>query len=364
MPEEQLSSNYLEISRSDLADNAKAVVDYVGVPVIGTVKCNGYGVSVPEAAAAWISAGVMTLAVSDPAEAFELRQAGFVQQDILLLAPVGDPELLGALLDAGVILTVSGPACARFYAQHRGERTVRAHVAVDTGMGRFGTRWTEAEELLEVYNTEGIVFEGIFSHCSASFESGSRQTTLQLERFLSVISALEERGVTVGTRHLANSCAALRFPETRLDAVRVGSALVGRLQASVPLKLKKVGEFKAFVVDRRTLRKGDTTGYSSVCRMKRDTEVAVVAVGRCNGFGLVRRPERLRGLDLLRAIKQALTLYFQPSVVYYQDKPLKVVGRIGTQYTLVDASGTDISVGSVVTAHVDMLFPNSNRRYV
>ncbi len=76
-----LSSCYLEISREDLAFNAKAITEYVGVPVIGVVKCDGYGVSGPEAARAWVSAGVTTLAVSDPAEAFALRDAGFTGED-------------------------------------------------------------------------------------------------------------------------------------------------------------------------------------------------------------------------------------------------------------------------------------------
>ena len=54
LPEHHLSSCYLEISRADLAHNARAVCDYVNVPVIGVVKCDGYGVSGPEAAAAWV----------------------------------------------------------------------------------------------------------------------------------------------------------------------------------------------------------------------------------------------------------------------------------------------------------------------
>lgn len=363
MPEELLSSGYLEISRSDLAANARTVVDYVGVPVIGVVKCDGYGVSSVEAARAWISAGVTTLAVSDPGEALVLRQAGFTQ-DILVLAPVADPALLDALLDDGIILTVSGPESAQRYARRRGDRPVRAHVAVDTGMGRFGTRWTDMEEFLEIYRTEGISFEGIFSHFAASFESGREKTMKQLERFLSVTSVLEQQGISVGTRHIANSCAALRFPETRLDAVRSGSALVGRLLASIPVKLKRVGVFKASVVDRRALRRGDTTGYGSVCVMKRDTEVAVVAIGRYNGFGLVKWPERLRPLDWLRALKQAWSQYRNPPVVYYQDKALRVIGRVGTQYTLVETGGAAIAPGDVVTTDADVFFPNVHHRYI
>lgn len=364
MPEQQPAASYFEISRADLAFNAKAVTEFVGVPVIGVVKCGGYGVSVPEAAAAWVSAGVTTLAVSAPAEALLLRESGFTQQDILLLAPVSDPSLLDALLDANIILTVSGVSCAHFYAQHRAGRTVRVHVAVDTGMGRFGTRWTDTDALLDVYHTEGLTFEGIFSHFAVSFESGNAHTMLQLDRFHSALSALENKGVTVGIRHIANSCAALRFPETRLDAVRVGSALVGRLPAAVPVNLKKVGAFRALVVDRRTLRKGDTTGYSSICTMKRDTEVAVVALGRSDGFGLVKRPENLRPFDLLRALKQAFDLYRHPAVVRFDGKSLPVVGRIGTQYTLIAVNGTDIAPGDTVTAEVDPLFPHAHHKFV
>ena len=92
--------------------------------------------------------------------------------------------------------------------------------------------------------------------------------------------------------------------------------------------------------------------------------MAVVAIGRHNGFGLEKRPEHLRFLDPLRAFKQAFDLYRRPPVVRYGDKALPVVGRIGTQYTLVNAAGTDLAPGSTVTAQVDMLFPNPHRHYI
>lgn len=364
MGDRQLSNSYLEISKDALRSNARAVCAYVGVPVMGVVKCDGYGVSLAQAAGAWVEAGVETLAVSDPAEALELRREGFEEQDILLLTPVATPELVEALLEAGVILTVSGPAGARFYAQRRGERRARVHVAVDTGMGRFGSRWSDTEELLEVYRTPGLEFEGIFSHFADSFEKGEAHTKLQLKRFLSAVAALEERGVAVGTRHMANSCAALRFPDTWLDAVRPGSALVGRLQAPSPIALERVGEFKATVVERRVLKKGETTGYASVCRLRRDTDVAVVAIGRNDGFGLVKRPERIRALDLLRSLRQAVAWWRGPLCVRYGGRALPVVGRVGTQYTLVDAAGTDLEPGDMVSAQVDLLFPHPHRVFV
>ena len=63
-------------------------------------------------------------------------------------------------------------------------------------------------------------------------------------------------------------------------------------------------------------------------------------------------------------MKQALDLHRRPPVVRWQGKALPVVGRIGTQYTLVDASGTQLKPGDMVTAEADMLFPNPPRRHI
>ena len=64
MQNEGYEANYLEVSRQVLAENAKTVVSYVGVPVIGVVKYDGCGVGIAEAARAWQKAGVTMFAVS------------------------------------------------------------------------------------------------------------------------------------------------------------------------------------------------------------------------------------------------------------------------------------------------------------
>lgn len=364
MPDDELAQSYLEVSRADLFYNAQTIVHYVNCPVIAVVKCDGYGASTAEAAAAWKACGVKMFGVSEPGEAAALREAGFTEEDILLLTPVANGNILDAMLEHNIILTVSGVKSAQFYAQNRKGRLLRAHVAVDTGMGRFGTRWTDMDVLQEIYRTEGISFEGIFSHFAVSFEKKYSLTKRQLNRFVAVTEALEAQGIPVGMKHIANSCAALRFSETRMDAVRIGSALVGRLPACVPVDLKRVGKFQAMVVDRRLLQKGDTTGYASICKVKRDMDVAVVALGRQSGFGLERHVENFRLYELLCAVYGVLRTYRKGLSVSCGGKALPVVGRVGTQYTLVDADGTDLSPGDYVSANVDMILPAPHRKYV
>lgn len=356
-------ANYMEISTQGLLDNARTVTKAVGVPVIGVVKFDGYGVSLEAAAKAWQSAGATMFAVSESWEALSLRQAGFTE-DILLLAPVSDPEMVKTLLENDMILTVSDLQNARFYLENKGDNSLRVHIKVDTGMGRFGVRWTDKAQLEEIYRLEGLQIEGIFSHFGKSFEKEYKLTKLQLDRFLQAVQAVENAGFAPGLRHIANSCAALRFPETRLDAVRVGSALVGALIAPVPVKLKKVHTCKAQVVAVKTLQKGDTMGYASVCKAKKNTTAAVVAIGQSHGFQLTGKPDPYPLLDLLVYLYHLLQGYKNQPCAVYNDRKLKLIGRVGSQYTLFDATGADAKPGDYVTVPVPLLQYNGKREYM
>jgi len=355
--------NYLEISRDALVHNAKAIAEYVGTKVIGVLKCEGYGVSIPEAARSWQQAGVTMFAVSTPTEAVTLRQEGF-QEEILLLSPVADVDTLGILAENSIILTVTDLENAQFYSSYDGGAPLRVHVAVDTGMGRFGVRWTDPQQLMAIYEVPGLCFEGIFSHFAASFEKEFNQTKTQLDRFLQVVDELQSAGYPVGMRHIANSCAALRFPETRLDAVRMGSALVGALNARVDLPLQRVGTLKAQVVARKTFLPGDTTGYASVCKIKHPTDAIVVAIGHECGFGVLWVPDRFSLRNLASYIYHTVMHYFRPPCVTYNGKQLPMIGRLGNQFTLFDATGVDIQPGEYVSARVNLLFPGRNRTFI
>ncbi len=354
---------YLEVSRQALRHNAAQVADFVKAPVIAVVKCDGYGVGLEEAARAWEYGGATMFAVAEPEEALRLRELGF-EEDILLLSPVADGAVLELLVKQGIILTVTGLSCAQFYLRCARGRPVRVHVAVDTGMGRFGFRWTDREGLLALYQRFPFQFEGIFSHFAAAFEKRYRRTRRQLNRFLEITDFLRAQGCPVGTRHIANSCAALRFPDTWLDAVRIGSALVGPLCRATPVPLLPAAAVQAQVVDRKLLRRGDCTGYASVCRVRRDTCAAVVALGHVNGFGMLSGPDRFGpfqfGAYLLRLFRRRL----RGECVEYQGRRLPLVGRVGSQYTLFAAGEVCPLPGEYVTAQVHLLQCRLPRRYV
>lgn len=346
-----------------LAWNAGRIISHIPVPVIGVVKCDGYGVSLTEAARVWQAAGVTMFAVSLPEEAIALRQAGF-SEDILLMSPVADVQTLNAMLDNGIILTITGFENAGFYALNAEGNLIRAHVAVDTGMGRFGIRWTDTEQLTAVYSMFGFSVEGIFSHFAKSFEKKFERTAVQLERFQAAVEALEMQGFQVGMRHIANSCAALRFPQTHLDAVRIGSGLIGCLCGPCPVSLRSAAVLKAQVVDCKWFYPGDTTGYASVWKIRRSCKAVIVAAGRENGFGVHNTSEDLPLWDFFVSVWHSLQARSRRPCALYQGQELPLLGRIGNQYTLFDATQIDIRPGEYVSLPVNMMYPQKQRRFL
>lgn len=357
---QDVKDNYIEISVSSLEENAQELVKFVKSPVIGVLKCDGYGVGLSCALNAWKKAGVDFFAVSLPSEALQLRQMGF-SEDILLMAPVWDKDLLKALLDNNIILTAVSSDNALFYSENCGDHLPKVHIAVDTGMGRFGLRWTQTDDLLQIYKTDRICILGIFSHFASAWEKKYKKTELQFNRFLYAVSAVEKAGYDPGIRHIANSAGALRFPQTRLDAVRIGSALVGRLARPVDVPLNVIGAFRARVVSRKRLKKGDTIGYGATVKLRKDREVAVIAVGQDNGFGFVRQMGAGKVFDtMISALRQIKN----PLYVEWKGRKLPLLGTPGTQYSIIDVTGVDIKEGDYVTVRVPMHLFGHNKEYI
>ena len=360
MHNDAYDANYLEVSREILRRNAKAVTDYVKTRVIGVLKFDGYFITLEEAAKAWKSAGVTMFAVSESWEALQLRKLGFTE-DILLMAPVVDEKTLRELVAQDIILTVSDLENARFY-QAGGAK--RVHVKVDTGMGRFGIDCRDMDQIRAVYTLEGLAFEGIYSHFGKAYEKEYKLCKVQLDRFTQVLRQLENDGISVGMRHIASSAAALRFPETWLDAVRVGSALVDGLLCPVNVKLQKPHVCKARVVAVKQLQKGDTLGYGSVCKAKRPTKTIVVAVGQETGLGWTGAPEPVPLLDFAVYLYHLLLRYRRPTPVTFEGKTLPMIGRIGTQYTQFDATGVDVAPGDFVDVRIPLISCTAKCKFI
>lgn len=225
------------------------------------VKADGYGHGAVEVARAATGAGATALLVATAGEAMQLRTA-LPAARILVLGPLGPGEGETART-AGLELCVS---------RLDAPQGVPLHLKLDTGMGRWG---------LSELDVPGPGVVGLMSHFASS-ESDAAFTAVQLQRFLEATAPHPQL-----TRHIANSAAALRNPDARLDAVRCGIALYGISPfGSDPAAdgLRPALRWESSVALLKTLSAGESTGYGRRFVAERPTRIGIVPVGYADGF--------------------------------------------------------------------------------
>jgi alanine racemase len=149
---------------------------------------------------------------------------------------------------------------------------VPVHLKLDTGMGRWG--------LAELPQPPANVV-GLMSHL-ATADSDPEFAARQVERFREATEPYAHL-----TRHLANSAAALRLPDSRFDAARCGIALYGISPFDTdPTEdgLRPALSWRSRIAQVRLLQPGESTGYGRRFVAERETWIATVPVGYADGF--------------------------------------------------------------------------------
>lgn len=347
------------VEKEALISNIRSIVEFAnGVPVWGVLKGNGYGLGVqPMARLLWEN-GVTRFAVTELREAELLREL-FPEAPILMLRSLTDPQELHRLMDLQVILTVGDVDTAETVNALAGERAdvAEVHLAVDTGMGRYGFLPSQYAQIVSVYEEmKHIAVSGIFTHFHSAFCSESA-TKKQFSEFAALTEKLRQAGYETGMQHCCNSSAFLKYPEMHLDGVRIGSAFLGRLAFESRLPLQRIGYAECTVEALRELPKGHTVGYGAGFVCKEPTQVAIAGVGWYNGFGAERENDLFRVRDRLRAIAHHLIGIFVKKnlVVTVNGCRCRVLGHVGMVHTAIDVTGLGCQLGDKVVMQVNPL---------
>ena len=327
--------------------NLDILVDKAGTtPLWAVLKGNGYGLGVrPMAELCW-EAGIRRFAVTEPAEALTIREL-YAQAQILMLRPTTDQAELNVLLDLDVIATIGSTEDAAALSSLAAQRGVvaEAHVKIDTGMGRYGFLPEETEKILSVYRyNDHIAVSGIYTHFHTAFGK-AKITDHQAELFRQTVKAIEEAGVEPGARHCCNSHAFLRWPELRMEGIRIGSAILGRVMTRS--NLRRVGYCEATVDEVRWLPAGHTTGYGAAWKAKKPTQIAVIPVGWYHGFTCETGHDIFRFRDCLReALGAVKRMVFKKKLyISINGKKCPVLGHVGMLHTVVDVTKVNVRQG-------------------
>lgn len=361
----------LVIEKQDLKHNIKQIKEYAkkdneNLKIIAIVKSNGYGLGLEDYANFLIDNGIDYLAVASTGEAIKLRESG-IKEEILMMSSTAIEQELEDMVKNNITITIGSTEAkdALIKIIKKINKKPKVHLKIDTGFGRYGYLYTETETILKDIKElqRFAIIEGIFSHFSTSFYK-EKWTNLQYERFLNVIKVLKQNKINIPIKHISNSSAFIRFSQMNLNAVRIGSAFLGRVAVANKLGLKKIGYLESEISEIKTLPKGWNIGYSNTYKTKKETKVAIIPTGYAEGYHMKLSSDMLSFGNKLRDVIQAVKRLFKDTTLYVEiaNKRYPILGRIGMYHVTVNITGENFKIGEKVKLNANPLYVDSSVR--
>ncbi len=314
---------WVNIDTAQLADNVRRLQAHIGRPVLVAIKANGYGHGYENAARAFLAGGARYLGVANYAEGFLLRQLGIAAPVLVLNGMMPNEMVLAA--QAGLDFFVWRPDhIAALRQMPKTSTPVRAHIKVDTGMGRLGCFPEEVAQIGEALKSmPNVTIAGLATHFAIASIPDNEHTNGQIAKFDQAIASLAAIGIRPEIIHAANSSGALYHPRARYDMVRVGivaygvppSAVVG---PDIPEGVKTALTWHARVTSSKILPANSSVSYGCEYVMPKDARIGILPVGYADGYHRIPK---------------------NANSVLIEGQERKILGRINMDQCMVDLDG-------------------------
>ncbi len=287
--EQKIHKTVMEINLSAIKHNVNTYRTLLapGVKTMAMVKAYSYGNGSYEIANLLQFIGVDYLTVAYVDEGVSLRKAGITAPIMVMSPEIGafdrmiswklEPELFSIATLMQFLEIATALDCKQY----------PVHIKLDTGMHRLGFADEDLDSLIDILRQSTLVkVVSIFSHLAGSEDPKLDQFTKeQAANFDSMSHRLMQSLSYQPLRHLANSNGITRHHELHYDMVRLGIGMYG-VDSSNKLQsqLQQIATLKTTIVQIRSLKAGETVGYSRNGLITRDSRIAIVSIGYADGY--------------------------------------------------------------------------------
>ncbi len=293
------------------------------IRVMAMVKADGYGHGMIQAAISFSRAGCDCFGVAEIGEGVELRRAGIQGQIFVLLGFQPSQEQLFVDYDLTPVVFDYQSLQLLSQAATSNGKEMAVHLKVDCGMGRLGLMPVEFQDFLaQMDKLPGLSLAGVMSHFPMADDPASTQTLEMYQQYKKVCEQTSQQPPVLC--HIANSGAALYFPETCCNMARLGISLYGYYPDGARGKQFERGKrlvpamsFTTQVVQVKTVPAASGISYGHTFITEQETRIAVLPLGYADGF--------LRSLS-------------NKAQVLIKGQRARIIGRICMNLCMVDIS--------------------------
>ncbi|MGF1584000.1 MAG: alanine racemase [Bacteroidales bacterium] len=293
-------TSLIEISESAVTGNIRFLQKQFGDSVLisSVVKSNAYGHGIHCFVPIAEKAGIKHFSVFSVAEAKEVMKVKRSETVIMVMGWMDDQDL-GWAVENQIEFFVSDIARMEKALEIAAAKPAIIHVEIETGMNRTGMTVKELKKVCSIiyHNPGRFKLKGLCTHLAGA-ESIANHVRIQnqLALFLKYCRWMEQRGMVPEYKHVASSAAAIAYPETRFNMVRIGILQYGYWPSAETFihciskrdekadPLTRVISWKSRVMSVKKVKRGEFVSYGTNYLATEDKKIAIVPVGYSHGY--------------------------------------------------------------------------------
>ena len=275
---------------------------YKNVLFSSVVKGNAYGHSIENLVAIALGENVKHFSVFDSQEARRVKEVVGDKATVMIMGWLSNEEDLNWIIENDIeffVFEKQRLITAVNCAKKLGKKAI-VHLEVETGMNRTGFNSSELKWVQDylIKHADFIDFKGLCTHfAGAESIANYFRIKKQITRYDEIYKQFCEKELKPKQRHAACSAAAMMYPETQMDMVRIGIMQYGFWPSPEVLvnfynakrkndnPLKRVISWKTQVMSVKKVKRGEFVGYGTSFMADANMKIACVPVGYAHGYG-------------------------------------------------------------------------------
>ncbi len=295
-------TSIIEISKSALENNLRFIRKIVGkeVKISSVIKGNAYGHSIEAFVPIAERCGIDHFSVYSADEALRVKEISGNGPTIMIMGMIDNEDLNWAIEnDIEFFVFDTDRLDSAINVAKKINKKAKIHIEIETGMNRTGFNQQQLKSEINNLknNYESISIEGLCTHYAGA-ESIANYFRIknQIKLFNKTYKWLRGIGINPKSCHTACSAAAMQYPNTRMDMVRIGIMQYGFWSSDETLinylsntkdkidPLKRVITWKTHVMSTKEVNTGEFVGYGTTYLAHKKLKIATIPVGYSHGF--------------------------------------------------------------------------------
>ncbi|HEY9113347.1 MAG TPA: alanine racemase [Bacteroidales bacterium] len=295
-------TSVIELDKTALKNNILFLKELFGneTRFSSVVKGNAYGHGIEQFVPIAEAAGVDHFSVFSVKEAARVFEVASKSTSIMIMGWIDSEDLKWAIENKIEFWIFNEDRLDKaLEISKKLNHKARIHLEIETGLNRTGLSNKSLDCVIDKLNsnTNNFILEGLCTHYAGA-ESIANYVRIQkqIKKFNKAYQKCLKMGLKPRYRHTACSAAALNYPQTRMDLVRVGIAQYGYWPSSetyiqyIHNKEKKIDplsrviSWKTKVMAIKNVKQGEFVSYGTSYLAQEERTIAIIPVGYSTGF--------------------------------------------------------------------------------